>query len=73
MRAGLRVREAGEVNSSLSAQPLIQVPSSLELLLSSLPYAYLTLRLRAAEAGASLTGIATALYSGLPRGGELHL
>ena len=35
--------------------------------------AYLTLRLRAAQAGTSLTGIVTALHSDLPRGGELHL
>ena len=32
--------------------------------------AYLTLRVRAAEAGTSLTGIATALHPHLPRGGE---
>ena len=34
--------------------------------------AYLTLRVRAAEAGTSLTGIATALHPHLPRGGEPH-
>jgi hypothetical protein len=32
--------------------------------------AYLSLRLRAAEAGTSLTGIATALHPHHPRGGE---